>query len=1002
MSRAALFLLGPPRIERDGEPVEVDTRKAIALAAYLSISGEEHSRDALAAIFWPLSNQSRARAALRRTLSTLRRAVGDEKLDVDGERLALRPSSGFQVDVDQFLRLLADCETHGHRTDQVCPACVAPLSQAVALYHADFMSGFTLRDSPGFDEWQTFQTESLRLELAWALERLVQRHCETQEFDPGIAYARRWMALDPMHDQPHYALMQMYTWTGQRSAALRQYQEYVQILEQELGVPPEQDITQLYETVRENHPLPLPSPSLTGRSHNLPLQATPFVGREDELREVGQLLARTSCRLLTISGPGGVGKTRLGLQVAAGRVQSFSDGVFFVPLAHLRSPDLLVPAIAESLGFSFRGRADPKAQLLDYLRDKETLLLLDNFEQFLAPPTEAAASPQGETQGEEGDPTGFLVELLSNVPRVKLVVTSRERLNLKWEWPYEIGGLPFPRDSTDDTVEDYGAAQLFLHSARRAHPGFSLSEAEKPFLIRICQSLEGMPLGIELAAAWVEVSSCQQIAQEIERNLNFLTTSRRDVPERHRSLQAAFEHSWRLLSPGERDVLSKLSVFRGGLQRQAAEYVTDASLMHLSTFMHKSLLRRTPTGRYEMLEVLRQHAADKLREAPQRHDETHSRHCEFYAGFLSQREELLESKQMDQVLDEIGAEIDNVRAAWRWAVAHHQREQIEKFLPSLYRFYETRSWFLEGEEALRQAAATLSDGSDAVRDPLLVKLRTRQGWFCLKLSRFEEGQELLEASLAASRQLDMPRDAALALNHLGVAAAWLGDFDRAAEFFEESITISSRIDDPIGMAKSLNNIGIVAKIQERYREAKLLLQESLSLYAKSENLAGVVYSLTNLGHVAEALGDLSEAKAFHHKCLGINIEIGDRWGMANSLCNLGFILCALHERSAAQICFQESLGIASDLQSIDLILENLVGIATLASKEGRTEQAVEVVACVLHHPAVAGQAKERAEELLSDLESRMSSQAFAIAQARGKGKDIQQVARVYGAGQLTT
>jgi DNA-binding SARP family transcriptional activator len=180
MSRVALFLLGPPRIERDGEPVEIDTRKAIALASYLAVSGEEHSRDALAALFWPLSDQSRARAALRRTLSTLRRALGYDRLEVDGERLALSASDGFRVDVDQFLGLLATCDSHGHPPEKTCPACLAPLSEAIGLYRADFMNGFSLRDSPGFDEWQTFQTESLRLELAWALERLVRRHCDTR------------------------------------------------------------------------------------------------------------------------------------------------------------------------------------------------------------------------------------------------------------------------------------------------------------------------------------------------------------------------------------------------------------------------------------------------------------------------------------------------------------------------------------------------------------------------------------------------------------------------------------------------------------------------------------------------------------------------------------------------------------------------------------------------------------------------------------------------------
>jgi predicted ATPase/DNA-binding SARP family transcriptional activator len=1004
MSRVALFLLGPPRIERDGEPVEIDTRKAIALASYLAVSGEEHSRDALAALFWPLSDQSRARAALRRTLSTRRRALGYDRLEADGERLALSASDGFRVDVDQFLGLLATCDSHGHPPEKTCPACLAPLSEAIGLYRADFMNGFSLRDSPGFDEWQTFQTESLRLELAWALERLVRRHCDTQEFEPAIAYARRWIAIDPMHVLPNYLLMQMYTWSGQRSAALRQYHEYVEVLERELDVPPEEDITELYQALRENRTLPLPSRPATVHIHNLPLQPTPFVGREDELLQIGQLLERPSYRLVTLFGPGGIGKTRLALQVAVGQVGAFADGVYFVPLANLNSPDLLVPAIADSVGFAFHGRAEPKAQLLNYLREKEMLLLLDNFEHLLsAPALGALRREDGTPVRKEVDAPGLLVEMLSGVAGLKLMVTSRERLNLQWEWPFEVRGLPFPQTEKPAALEGFSAVQLFLQSARRAHPGFSLSEAEQPHVVRICQSLEGMPLGIELAAAWTEVSSCQRIAQEIERNLGFLITARRDVPERHRSLRAAFEHSWLLLSAEERSVLIRLSAFRGGFRRQAASTVAGASLMHLSALMHKSFLRRTAAGRYEMLEILRQHAEDKLLETPKIRDETHDRHSEFYAEFLYQRENRLQGRDLQQALDEIGEEIDNVRAAWRWMVTHRRQRSIERSLHSLYRFYETRSRFVEGEDALRQAARAVAGAGDALGEPfaatqdaLLAKLLTRQGWMCLKLSRFEEGKELLQTSLATLRRLDEPAETALAVSHLGFVHILLGDFDKAAELCEESITIYSAIGDPIGMARGLNNIGIVAIIQRRYTEARLLLQESLAIREERGDLPGMMDSLTNLGLVAEALEAYDDGERFHRRCLEICKEVGDRWGIANSLCNLGFSLAALKQNAHALKCFQESLETAVDLQAVDLIIEDLIGIATLLSQEGEKLHAVELVACTLHHPAIAGKAKERAEQLLSELESQLAPQTFAAAADRGRAKDIRHYARVHG------
>jgi predicted ATPase len=592
-----------------------------------------------------------------------------------------------------------------------------------------------------------------------------------------------------------------------------------------------------------------------------------------------------------------------------------------------------------------------------------------------------------------------VAEILSHVPGVKILVTSRERLNLQWEWPFEVPGLQFPPSAETATPEAYSAIQLFGQSARRAYSGFKLSEAEKPFVVRICQSLRGMPLGIELAAAWVEVSSCQEIAQEIERNMDFLATSRRDVAERHRSLQAAFEHSWGLLSAEERTVLSQLSVFRNGFGRKAAQVVTSANLMYLSALMHKSVLRRSPTGRYEMLEVLRQYADEKLQQSPQTDDETHNLHCGYYAEFLHQRQDRLMGKEQRQTLDEIGAEIDNARAAWRWAVEHQMWEQIDKSLDSLFRFYETRSWLREGEAALGQAALMLAADNTGETDALLAKVLARQGWLCLQLSQFDAGQELLQSSLDAFLRLDLPKETAMVLSRLGVASAWLGHFDEAARLFEESIMISSTVGDPHGLARGLNNIGIVAMILKRHKEAKLILQESLAIAEENGILSLIVDSLANLGLVAEALGEYYEAKEYHQQAQGIYTEIGDRWAVANSLSNLGFVLIALGEYGEARRCFQESLEIAEELQAVNLILEDLIGLAKLLSEDGKKEQALELIASVLDHSAIGGKAKERAEQLLSELKPLLAPRTFAMAREQGKGNDIRHYARLYGVGQ---
>jgi DNA-binding SARP family transcriptional activator len=312
-----LFLLGSPRVERDGKPVEADTRKAVALLAYLALSGQSQSRDALAALFWPEVDGARAHAALRRTLSALNKAAGGQGLLIDRETVGLDRAAGVWVDVDQFRARLAGCHAHGHPAPEVCAACLSPLAEAAALYRGDFLSGFTLRDSPAFDDWQFFQSETLRRELAGALERLVRCHAARREYEPAIAHARRWLALDPLHEPAHRQLMQLYAQSGQHAAALRQYRECVRILEEELSVPPLEETTRLYESIKEQRSMGVrehggvEAPSPTRPHTHTP--ALPLVGRSTEWAALlGEFASiKTDGRLVVLEGEAGIGKTRL-------------------------------------------------------------------------------------------------------------------------------------------------------------------------------------------------------------------------------------------------------------------------------------------------------------------------------------------------------------------------------------------------------------------------------------------------------------------------------------------------------------------------------------------------------------------------------------------------------------------------------------------------------------------------------------------------------------------
>ncbi|MEA3440852.1 MAG: BTAD domain-containing putative transcriptional regulator, partial [Chloroflexota bacterium] len=490
MSQLNMHLLGTPRIELNGSPLVVDRRKAIAIMVYLVLTKQAHSRDTLATLFWPDYDQGSARANLRRTLSGLKQALGGEWLEISRESVAIEQRDTIWVDVERFERLLMNSDTHGHPDQEICSICLSNLTEAVSLYLDDFLSGFTLKDSIGFDDWQLFQTEKMRRQLGEALERLIQGFTAIGDFKQAITYAQRWLGLDPLHEPAQRHVMRLLAWSDQHTAALRQYQEFVQFLDKELGLPPEEETTNLYETIRARQ---LPPPKLTVPehekaistelpNHSLPPQLTPFIGRKQELAEIKKLLLdEPHCRLLTLVGAGGIGKTRLAIEAAAEAQDAFPNGVYFVSLASVGQPEFIVPALGETLNIKFHGAREPKAQLLNYIRHKQMLLLVDNFEHLL-------------------DGAELLGEMLVEAPQVTLLVTSRERLSLQEEWIFEVQGLPFPQvveittGKSPASLEDFDAVRLFLQSARRAKAGFSVSNKDILAIVRLCQLVDGMPL----------------------------------------------------------------------------------------------------------------------------------------------------------------------------------------------------------------------------------------------------------------------------------------------------------------------------------------------------------------------------------------------------------------------------------------------------------------------------------------------------------------------------
>ncbi|MFN8457938.1 MAG: tetratricopeptide repeat protein [Anaerolineae bacterium] len=894
-----LALLGNLQISLDGVLLSgLDTNKAKALLCFLAVSGRPHARQSLIGLLWGNMPEIEAKANLRVTLANLRRLLGDHLL-ITRDTVAFNRESAYQLDVELF-------EAKYQATQP--EADLRLWREAVELYRGELLEGFYVRDAPDFEEWVLGQRERLRELALQALYTLAAHHTARGEYAAGIDYTTRLLALDPWREEAHCQLMLLLARSGQRSAALAQYETCRRIIAAELGLEPGPETKALYERLKAAE---------ASSPHNLPPQPTPFIGRETELAELSSRLNDSACRLLTLVGPGGVGKSRLALQAAAKTLDSFLHGVYFVSLTAVSSSEFVVPTLADALKFTFYGGEEPRTQLLNHLRHKEMLLILDNFEHLLA------STKEGEGGGIE-----LLTQILAAAPDVKLLVTSRERLNLQGEWLFEVQGLPFPQLPADalsdqkhltEKVESYSAVQLFVQSAGRIQADFSLTEAEKLAVARICDLVAGLPLGIELAAAWVRLLSCAEIAQEIERNLNFLATSVRDVPERHRSLRAVFAHSWNLLSAAEQQVFKQLSVFRGGFRREAAERLTGANLPVLAALVDKSFLRRSASGRYEIHELLRQYAAEKLAASPPEQEQTQDLHCDYYLNFLAQREAQLTGEKQKETLAEISAEIENARAGWRWAVAQGQIAPLEKAAEGLYLFYDLRSRFQEGNEAFRQTANLwINEAKIALifsseqKKLLRGKILNYQGWFCYRLGDYDQAKTLFLQSLHIFQQLETQEYIAIALSNLGKVAVYLGEYTEAKELSQKSLILMRATGDQKRMIGALTNLGNVAFVEGEYNEAKQYLQECLDLAKARGDRHSAALSLNNLGLVINTMGQHAEAKQYHQEALTISQEIGDQFVAALSLINLGSAAYYLNEHLEARLYFQQSLNICRE------------------------------------------------------------------------------------------
>jgi predicted ATPase len=687
---------------------------------------------------------------------------------------------------------------------------------------------------------------------------------------------------------------------------------------------------------------PLPSPVARpeiGRppASTLPAPSTPFIGRERELAEVAAQLANPACRLLTLIGPGGIGKTRLALQAAAAQAPSYAHGAYFVSLAPVSSTDYLLSAVAEALRFTLYGGEEAKVQLINYLRDKQMLLVMDNFEHLL-------------------DGASLIADFLAAVPAVKFLVTSQERLNLQGEWLFVVEGMPFPLD-TDVRAEafdptTFSALQLFVQSARRVDADFQLSAADLPAVTRICQMVAGMPLGIELAAAWVRALTCAEIASEIERNLSFLTTTLRDVPERHRSLQAVFNHSWQRLSDDERRAFRQLSVFLGGFRREAAMEVADTTLAQLSALVDKSLLRRAATGRYGMHGLLRKFAQEKLIEAGEA-EAARRRHLVYFLKLADDAETGLRREDQLDWLARLDTEHDNMRAAMKWSLHYKESEAGLRLAGDLARYWYLRGHWHEGREWLQEMLSHTRD--EAALSEAVARARARALYGAAWLdNEGEEEAPLYQESLELCRRVGDDWGAAFALRGLGARAVFQGEHTKAAALLDESLSLFQEEEDTWGVALVLFNQGWLAHEQADFGQVEVQWAESLRLFQESGDRWGAAVSLGSLSYLARLRDDYKRAVTLSEDSLTLFRELGDKAGMAASLSRLGYIAIRRGDFQQAAELLEKSQALQHELGSQWGVVSSFNLLGVVACYQGDYQRAAAALSEALEHGLAAG------------------------------------------------
>ena len=913
-----LKLLGSPTFVPEDKPLPAE--HALLLLTYLNAHDAWIERKEVLALLFANDDETVARNKLRQLLFRAKKHAWFAGFDAQPQHL--------KHDANTDLRAFRAAVATGNWKD------------AVSAYNGTLLQDTPVTNLPAYEQW----LENERLDINDSYSDAAYWHAKELEcasrFEDAAGVLAGLLTQDALNEEAMQAYLQVAVHTGVKAQALGHYDGFKAQLQADLGMSPLDETVALANTLIDAlnqerlHALTdetstTGTPPVSAVLVNAPSGLSAFVGRDPELSHLISLLEQPDTRLVSILGIGGIGKTRLALEVAKSTAPNLRDGAVFVPLASVTHTEHVPAAVLKAFALESERTTLPLAQLLGFLADKELLLLLDNAEHL-------------------PDIPAFVQDVLAHAPGVRLLVTSRERLNISQEQVFGLAGLALPAALNDnDVLEAYDGIRLFLRSAKRSDAQFKLRDDNKQAVLTLCQTLEGVPLALELAASWLRLMSVAEILSEAQQSFDLIESDFTDLPARHQSLRAVFDSSWRLLSSDEQTALVTLSVFAGGFTLEAARTVSGANPRVLLRLVNKSLIRRDETGRFEFLEVVRQYAFEKLlTNAPLMHT-SHSKHATYYAQLTATaRPHLQGSAQQRHYLNVLDTEQHNLRAALEWLVSQGELGHALTLMVDGFLFWFTRGYWQDARSILKllvahpaskahasayvlalnayahllshqgeleNAARLLYEGFVLAQvDPdALAALHVTAGANQLRLGVFDDAKQHYQTALSLCEDTNALHSMADALNGLGTVAYFQADYPTAQQVYARVLALRRSLEDARGEASALNNLAGVSELQGNFKQARAYLQDSLALLQQLGDKRSLALTNMNLGFVSAELQQYDASARFFADSHQLYEQLGDALSQAETLNNLGASLRWQHKHTQALSSYQQALSIAT-------------------------------------------------------------------------------------------